>query len=121
MVACSDFNRVVKPAWIFGANTMNSGFSARRSAMTSSNPLLCSSQLCTDCPISTSCVMHCRASGRLQLGVDDQALVRDRLKAGSQLTGKAFGLLEVARRTAEHEPDDEDLGRDDSGQQGTEF
>ena len=50
--------------------------------------------------------------GQLELGVDDQALIRDRLKAGSQLTGKALGLLEVARRTGEHEPHDEHLGRD---------
>ncbi len=59
--------------------------------------------------------------GQLELGVHDQALVRDRLKVGSQLTGKAFGLLEIARRAVEHEPHDEHLGRDDSGQQGTEF
>ena len=59
--------------------------------------------------------------GQLEIGVGNQALVRDSLKAGGQLTGKAFGLLEVARRTGEHEPHDEHLGRDDYGQQGTEI
>ncbi len=38
ITACSDLSRVVKPAWIAGAITLNGPLSARRSAMTSSKP-----------------------------------------------------------------------------------
>ena len=63
IAACSVLSRVVKPAWIFGANTRNGPLSARMSDMTSSNPRSCSSHIRMELLISISWARPVLASG----------------------------------------------------------
>ncbi len=63
IAACSVLSRVVKPAWIAGANTLNGPLSARMSDMTSSKPRSCISHIRIELLISISMARAVLASG----------------------------------------------------------
>src|SRR5829696_3279405 len=121
MVDCSDFNRVVKPAWILGSKTMKSGLSSRRRPRTSSRPSLCRSRRRIEAFVSANSETQWRASGRSSSACMMRHSSGDRVETARQFTWEPLGLLEVGGRAAEDEADDENLCGDQTGEQRAEF